>query len=170
MSSISKNTNVYPLVVLVSILYIVYGVLQIYNGIIVWWLTYLSLKPLQLGFSFNGVYIPNAFPEPFSGIFLIVISAVFLKATYLYYKGYEKHRGFLFMGWLLAMMMLVLNITVIVADILDVYYPLVWGGTVDEGWTLASDTWGIAPHLFIGIIALPIYWSIKDMIKELMPG
>ncbi len=170
MSSKNKYIYVYPLVVLISILYIVYGVLQIYNGVIEWWLTYISLKPMQLGFSFNNAYIPNAFPEPFSGMFLIVISAVFLKATYLYYKGYEKHRGFLFIGWLLAMMMLVLNITVIVADILDIYYPLIWGGAIDGGWTLASDSWGIAPHLIIGIIALPIYWSIKDMIKELMPG
>ena len=67
-------------------------------------------------------------------------------------------------------MMLILNITVIIADILDVYYPSLWGETIEEGWALASDRWGIAPHLIIGIIALPIYWSVKDMIKELIPG
>lgn len=160
----------YFLVTIVAFLYIVYGVLQIYNGVIRWWITWLNLKSLQLGFRFAGTYIPNAFPEPFSGIFLIVISTVFLKATYLYYKGYEKHRGFLLIGWILSMMMLILNITVIVADILDIYYPLLWGGEIEGGWTLAEDAWGIAPHLIIGIIALPIYWSVKDMIKELIPG
>jgi len=161
---------IYPLTIIISLLYILYGIIQIYNGLIEWWITWAGLKMFQLGIKVAGTYIPNSFPEPFSGIFLIVIGLVFFKAAYLYYKKNERYRGYLLVGWILAMMMLILNIVVILADILDVYYPLLWGGEIEEGWTLAGDTWGIAPHLIIGIIASPIYFSIKDLIKELIPG
>jgi len=160
----------YTLTAIATLLYILYGSIQIYNGFVEWWVRWSGLKTIQLGIKFAGTYIPNSFPEPFSGIFLIIIGLVFLKATYLYYKGIEKHRGYLLVGWILAMMMLILNIVVILADILDVYYPLLWGGEIGEGWTLAGDAWGIAPHLIIGIIVSPTYFSVKDLIRELIPG
>ncbi len=155
---------------LISLLYIIYGAIQIYNGLIEWWLPWVGLEAIQLGVEIAGAYIPNSFPEPFSGIFLIVIGAVFLKALYLNFKGLEEYRGFLLAGWILAMMLLAVNVVVIAADILDVYYPLLWGGEVEESWSLASDAWGLAPHLIIGLLALPLYFAVKDLVWELMPG
>jgi len=161
---------VYPVTIVISFLYILYGLIQVYNGFVEWWLPWTGLEKIQLGVKLAGAYIPNSFPEPFSGIFLIVIGLVFLKATYLYFKRDEKYRGYLLVGWILAIMMLVLNVVVILADILDTYYPLLWGEEVEEGWTLAGDAWGIAPHLVIGVIASPIYFAVKDLIRELIPG
>ncbi len=155
---------------LISFLYILYGTLQLYNGLLEWWFSWIGLGAVQLGIKLAGAYIPNSFPEPFSGIFLIVIGAVFLKAIYLRYRGLDEYRGFLLAGWALAMIMMAVNIIVIIADILDIYYPLLWGGEIGEGWKLASDAWGLAPHLVIGLLASPLYFTVKDLIKELMPG
>ncbi len=160
----------YLLTLVVSILYFLYGSIQFYNGLIEWWFSWTGLSIIQLGFKFAGTYIPNTFPEAFSGVFLIIIGAVFTKALYLYSKGEREYRGFLFVGWLLSMLMLLLNLTVLFADILDTYYPLLWGGSIEKSWSLAGDTWGIAPHFIIGVIASPMYWSVKDLLKELLPG
>ncbi len=154
----------------ISLLYIVYGVIQIYNGLVEWWLPWTGLPILQLGVKVAGAYVPNSFPEPFSGIFLVVIGGVFLKVVYLQSKGLEEYRGYLLAGWILAMIMLAVNATVIVADILDTYYPLLWGGKIEESWSLASDAWGLAPHLIVGILASPLYFAVRDLIQELMPG
>jgi hypothetical protein len=165
-----KKIMIYLYVTVIALLYIIYGTLQVYNGIISWWITWLNLELLQLGFNYAGAYIPNAFPEPFSGIFLIVIGAVYLKTVYLYYKKLDRYRGYLLVGWILSMLMLALNIVVILADILDTYYPLIWSGEIEEAWTLANDTWGMAPHLVIGIIASPLYLAVRDLIRQLIPG
>ncbi len=154
----------------ISFLYIVYGAIQVYNGVIDWWFPWAGLSTLQLGIRLAGAYIPNSFPEPFSGIFLIVVGTVFLKAVYLQSKGLKEYRGYLLAGWILAMIMLAVNATVIVADILDTYYPLLWGEEIEEFWSLASDPWGLAPHLIVGILASPLYFAVRDLVQELMPG
>ena len=157
-------------IIVISILYLIYGALQFYNGIVDWWLPWLGSE-VQLGFRVLDTYIPNVFPDPFSGLSLMIIGSLLIRAVQLSRSNYVKGLGFLFVGWLLGMILMALNISVIFADVLDAYYPLVWGESV-EGWTLASDPWGIAPHLLIGILIIPIYWStkgIKEIIRGLMP-
>jgi hypothetical protein len=176
MASLLKNddlkisTNWKAYIIAVSALYLAYGLLQFYNGIVDWWLPWAGSE-VQLGFKVLGTYIPNAFPDPFSGISLMIVGLILLRAIQLYRSDYAKGLGFLFVGWLLAVILMILNTLVIFADILDAYYPLVWGESV-EGWTLASDAWGIAPHLILGILAIPVYWStrgIKMIIRGLTP-
>jgi hypothetical protein len=154
-------------IIAISALYLIYGLLQFYDGIVDWWLPWLG-NEVQLGIKVLDTYIPNTFPDPFSGLSLVIVGLLLLRATQLYRSNHVKGLGFLFVGWLLATILMTLNALVIFADILDAYYPLVWGESV-EGWTLASDAWGVAPHLLIGILALPIYWSTKG-IKEIIRG
>ena len=154
-----------------SALYLVYGALQFYNGLVDWWFPWVGSK-INLGIDVLGTHIPNIFPDPFSGLSLIIVGLVFIEAIQLYYQSsYIKAAGFLFIGWFLGMILMALNALVIFANVLDAYYPLLWGEGV-SGWTLASDPWGIAPHLVIGVLAVPIYWfarSVREILKGLMP-
>ena len=136
---------------------------------VAWWIPRIKEYEIQLGVRIGGTYIPNAFPDPFSGIALIIIGAIFARSVYLSEKNPELSDGFLFVGWILALLMLILNLVVLAADILDAYYPLLWGGEIEEPWTLESDPWGISPHLILGVIAVPIYWKIKHLLKQLLP-
>jgi hypothetical protein len=157
---------------LIATLYLVYGSLQLYNGIIEWWLPWLGGE-VQLGIKVLDTYIPYVFPDPFSGISLVIVGLILVKGVRLYQNGEDaKALGFLSVGWMLGIVLMILNILVIFANILDAYYPLLWGESIEEGWSLATDSWGIAPHLVLGVLALPVYWSttgIKEVIKGLMP-
>ncbi len=156
----------YTLAALLSVLYVIYGALQLYNGIADWWFPWMG-GGAQLGFGLGESYVPNVFPDPFSGLALVVIGAIFARAFLLFVRREESSRGFLFVGWILALMMLILNLTVLLADILDTYYPLIWGGEV-EMWTLGTDPWGISPHLVLGAIAALIYPEIRDVLRQLV--
>jgi hypothetical protein len=170
-----KDLRISPIVrgyiLIISILYIVYGLLQFYNGIGYTWIPWLG-NEINLGVNVLDTYIPNAFPDPFSGLTLIIVGLILARSIQLYHRAdYVKATGFLFVGWTLGVILMILNILIILADILDAYYPLIWGESV-EGWTLSSDPWGIAPHLIIGILLLPVYWhttSIKQIIRGLIP-
>ena len=155
-------------ILVISLLYLTYGVVQLYNGVIGWWLPWLG-RTVQIGVPVLDTYIPNAFPDIFSGFVLLTVGAVLLRAAYLNHLGDEKYYGHLFVGWLLAMILMILNILVIVADILDVYYPLVWGGEIEEGWSLAGDAWGIAPHLVLGLLLTVFYPEMRGILRELSP-
>ena len=159
----------YILASILSILYPIYGAIQFYKGAIAWWLPWIGGEEIQLGVKVGDAYIPNTFPDPFSGIILIIIGVIFARSIYLSKRDPKLAEGFLFVGWILASMMLILNLVVLAADILDTYYPLVWGGEIEEPWTLGSDPWGISPHLILGIIATPIYSKIKHLLKQLIP-
>ncbi|NIA10627.1 MAG: hypothetical protein GWP10_13095 [Nitrospiraceae bacterium] len=161
---IEKGSWIYILII--SLLYLIYGIIQFYNGLVSWWIPWLGGN-IQPGFNILDTYIPNTFPDVFSGFILIIVGALLIRAIYLNYINDERSFGFLFVGWLLAMVLMVLNLLVIFADMLDAYYPLVWGESIEEGWTLAGDTWGIAPHLILGLLLLPFYPKMKWMIKEL---
>jgi len=163
---IGTRANIY--ILMISILYLIYGIVQFYNGIVAWWLPWLG-GSIQIGASILDTYIPNAFPDVFSGFVLLTVGAVLLKGVYLRYLGNEKYYGHIFVGWLLAMILMFLNILVIIADILDAYYPLIWGGGIEEGWSLAGDAWGIAPHLVLGLLLTPLYLRMKSILKELSP-
>ena len=164
-----KDSPIHILALILSILYPLYGAIQFYKGAVAWWLPWIRGKEIQLGVKVGDAYIPNTFPDPFSGIILIVIGVVFARSIYLSKKNPGLADGFLFMGWILALLMLILNLVVLAADILDTYYPLIWGGEIEEPWTLGSDPWGISPHLILGIIATPIYSMIKPLLKQLIP-
>jgi len=142
--------------------YILYGIIQFYNGVANIW----SWKILQLGILIGGAYVPNAFPDAFSGIVLITVGGLFLKAQYLKNK---KYQGYLFVACSLAILLMLLNVLVILANILDAYYPLLWGETVEEGWVLAQDSWGIGPHIILGILLSPYYPATIELWKELKP-
>jgi len=159
----------YILASILSILYPIYGAIQFYKGAVAWWLPWIGGEEVQLGVKVGDAYIPNTFPDPFSGIILIVIGVVFARSIYLSKRDPGLADGFLLVGWILALMMLILNLVVLAADILDTYYPLLWGGEIEEPWTLKSDPWGISPHLILGIIAAPIYPKIKHLLKQLIP-
>jgi len=154
---------------ILSILYPIYGAIQFYKGAIAWWLPWIGEEEIQLGVKVGDAYIPNIFPDPLSGIILIVIGVIFARSIYLLRRNPRLSEGFLFVGWVLALLMLILNLVVLAADILDTYYPLLWGGKIEEPWTLESDPWGISPHLVLGVIAVPIYWKIKYLLKQLLP-
>ena len=159
----------YILASILSILYPIYGAIQFYKGAVAWWFPWIGGGEIQLGVKVGESYIPNTFPDPFSGIILIVVGVVFARSIYLSKRNPGLADGFLFMGWILALLMLILNLVVLAADILDAYYPLLWGGEIEEPWTLESDPWGISPHLILGVIAAPIYPKIKHLLKQLMP-
>ena len=167
MSRVDSST--YILASIVSILYPVYGAIQFYKGAVAWWFPWMGGEEIQLGVRVGEAYIPNAFPDPFSGIILIIIGAIFARSFYLSGRNPKLSEGFLLVGWILALLMLILNLVVLAADILDAYYPLLWGGEIEEPWTLGSDPWGISPHLILGLIAAPIYPKIKHLLKQLMP-
>jgi len=167
MSRVDSST--YILASILSILYPIYGAIQFYKGAVAWWLPWIGGGEIQLGVKVGESYIPNAFPDPFSGIILIVIGVVFARSIYLSKRNPGLADGFLFVGWILALLMLILNLVVLAADILDTYYPLIWGGEIEEPWTLESDPWGISPHLILGVIAAPIYPKIKHLLKQLIP-
>ena len=159
--------NYYLLVAIGAILYLFYGLIQLYNGVISWWFPWIG-RNIQVAVCINSAYIPNSFPDPFSGFSLIIIGLILIKALYLYSKGSEKHEGWLFVGWVLSLLMLLLNMIILFANILDAYYPILWGGEPGE-WSLAMDPWGIAPHSIVGIILLPLYFKVKKFIKEISP-
>jgi len=161
----SRSTVYYGAVL--GLLYIVYGIVQLYNGAANWWLGREEL--LQLGIRAFGTYIPNAFPDPFSGLALVTVGLLFLDSLYHYARGNMKYVGYLFTAWLLSMVMLTLNVVEIVAIILDAYYPLLYGVEPNYEWSLASDPWGVAPHLVLGLLSLPLYFDLRSFIRELMP-
>jgi len=167
MSRVDSST--YILASILSILYPVYGAIQFYKGAVAWWFPWMGGEEIQLGVRVGEAYIPNAFPDPFSGMILIVIGVIFARSIYLSKRNPGLADGFLFVGWILALLMLILNLVVLAADILDTYYPLIWGEEIEEPWTLESDPWGISPHLILGVIATPIYPKIKHLLKQLMP-
>ena len=163
---VGKKESIYIFVV--SFLYLGYGIMQFYNGIIAWWLPWLEGN-VQVGIPVLDTYIPNTFPDVFSGLVLLTVGVVLLRAVYLNHLGDKKYHGYLFVGWVLAVILVILNILVIIADILDVYYPLVWGEMIEEGWSLARDAWGIAPHLILGLLLTPFYPKMKNILIELSP-
>jgi len=150
-----------------GLLYIVYGIIQLYNGVASWWLRREEL--MQLGVRALGTCIPNAFPDPFSGMALVTVGLLFLVSLYHCARGNAKHMGYLFAAWLLSMVMLALNVVEIIASILDAYYPLLYGGEPNYEWSLALDPWGMAPHLVLGLLSLPLYLDLRGFIGELMP-
>ena len=158
---IGKNEGYYILIM--GILYLVYGILQVYNGLASSWIPWLPGN-LQLGIPILGTYIPNTFPDFFSGLVLLTVGAILVKAVNL--RSGSKAYGFLFVGWLMAVILLTLNILIVSADILDAYYPLLWGGDV-AGWSLAEDPWGIGPHLVLGLLLLPLYPKMKGILEGL---
>lgn len=162
---IGTNESIY--IFIISLLYLVYGVLQFYNGM-TGWVSHLG-GTLQIGVPVLGTYIPFVFPSIFSGLALFTVGALLLKGVYMWHQGDKKYRGYVFVGWAMAMLLMALNILVMVADILDTYYPLVWGGEVEEGWSLAGDAWGIAPHLVFGLLLVPFYPKMKGFLEELSP-
>ena len=163
---IGKKESIY--IFMISLLYLGYGIMQFYNGIIAWWLPWMG-GSVQVGIPVLDTYIPNAFPDVFSGLVLLTVGVVLLRAVYLNHLGDEKYHGYLFVGWLLAIILMILNILVIIADILDAYYPLLWGEVIEEGWSLAGDAWGIAPHLILGLFLTPFYPKMKNILIELSP-
>ena len=152
---------------LVGFMYAVYGLLQAYNGVATWFLG--EGSSLQLGVKLFDAYIPNAFPDPFSGLALATTGLMFLSASYHGVRGFAKYKGYLFAAWLLSTVMLVLNVVELLASVLDAYYPLLYGGEPNYEWSLASDAWGIAPHLLLGILALPVYLDLEEFVGELLP-
>ena len=165
----NRDSSIYILASILSILYPLYGAVQLYKGAVAWWIPWIGREEIQLGVRISEAYIPNAFPDPFSGMILIIVGVVFARSIYLLRRNPGLSEGFLFVGWILALLMLILNLVVLAADILDTYYPLLWGGEIEEPWTLGSDPWGISPHLILGVIAAPIYWKIKHLLKQLIP-
>ena len=161
---IEKGNWIYILII--SLLYLIYGIIQFYNGLISWWMPWLG-KNIQLGLNVFDTHIPNTFPDVFSGFVLIIIGALLMRGVYLSYINDKKSFSFLFVGWLLGIILMILNLLVIFANILDIYYPLVWGESIEEGWTLAGDAWGIAPHLILGLLLLPFYPKMKSVLREL---
>jgi len=164
-----KDSPIHILALILSVLYPLYGAIQLYKGAVAWWLPWIGGGEIQLGVKVGDAYIPNIFPDPFSGIILIIIGIIFARSIYLSKRNPGLAEGFLFVGWILASSMLILNLVVLAADILDTYYPLIWGGEVEEPWTLGSDPWGISPHLILGVIAAPIHWRTKYLLKQLIP-
>ena len=159
-----KNIQYYE--TFLGLLYILYGILQVYNGVTNWWLQ--GEKQIQLGIKIFEVWVPNTFPDPFSGFTLITTGLLFLVAVYYSKQGFTKYIGYLFVAWLLAMIMLTLNIIEIIASFLDAYYPLLYSEKPNFEWNLSTDTWGIAPHFILGLLSSPLYFDLSNFIKELM--
>lgn len=146
-----------------GILYLLYGFLQVYNALE--WNVQENI--LQLGIEIYGTYIPNAFSDVFSGIALTTVGLLFLTATYYLLKKSEYYIGYFFAAWLLSVLLMLLNIVELLANFMDAYYPILLGYEPGE-WSLATDPWGIAPHLILGALASPLYPLFRDFIKELV--
>ncbi|PUA31947.1 MAG: hypothetical protein B7O98_08145 [Zestosphaera tikiterensis] len=155
-------------VLAVATLYVIYGLLQLYNGVISWWFPWVESR-VNLSVNFLDVRIPNIFPDPFSGLVLTLVGLILVRSIQLHNKRlYVKAAGFLFVGWVLGVILMVLNVLIIVSDIIAAYYPLLWGSEV-EGWSLATDPWGISPHLLLGILLIPLYFFVSS-IREVIRG
>jgi len=146
-----------------GILYVLYGFLQVYNGLISWGL---QGDVLQLGIEIYETSIPNVFPDVFSGVALTTTGLLFLTSTYHSLKKSEYYRGYIFAAWLLSILLMLLNIVELFASFIDAYYPFLLGYKPGE-WSLATDPWGIAPHLILGALAAPLYLVFRDFIREL---
>jgi hypothetical protein len=153
--------------VLLGLFYTFYGLLQIYNGILA---IFTSGSPIQFGIEINNVFVPNVFSDPFAGLGLVTVGALLFYAAY--YDLHDKNRsqGYLLAAWILAISLLLLNVVEFVANILDAYYPLVFGLEPNYIWSLDSDAWGISPQLVLGIFMLPFYFKLKLLIRELFPS
>jgi len=147
-------------------LYVLYGIIQVYNGVCSWWLG--GGAKAQLGMEVKGVVIPNAFPDPFSGFALITTGLLFLSALYYSARDGRGYKGYLLAGWMLAVVMMALNVIEIASSMLTAYYPVLLGEE-PETWSLAEDPWGVAPHMVLGLLALPLYVELKGMLRELFP-
>jgi len=161
---LSKWSRAYALAM--ATLYLLYGLLQLYNGLAAWWLPWLG-DHVELCIRVLDICVPNTFPDPFSGLVLMLVGLILVRAVYLYSReNYVKAASFLFAGWAFGVLLMILNVLMLLADILGAYYPLLLGGEA-TGWSLASDPWGIAPHMILGALLLPLYLSAES-IREIL--
>ena len=93
-----KDNSIHILASILSILYPIYGAIQFYKGAVAWWLPWIGGEEIQLGVKVGDAYIPNTFPDPFSGIILIIIGVIFARSIYLSKRKPELADGFLFVG------------------------------------------------------------------------
>ncbi len=149
-----------------SILYIFYGLVQTLNGLV----SIVSIEPIQICIKLGSICIPNIFPDFFAGVSLLTIGLLFITTLYYHRVDKKKSEGYLLVGWILAVLLFILNILEIAANILDAYYPIIFGKEPNFIWSLSTDPWGFAPQLLLGILSLPIYSSIKSYLTELFPG
>jgi len=163
------SARVKAYVLAIATLYVIYGLLQLYNGVISWWFPWVESR-VNLSINVLDVHIPNIFPDPFSGLVLTLVGLMLVRSIQLHNRRlYIKATGFLFVGWVLGIVLMILNVLIIISDIIAAYYPLIWGSEV-EGWNLAADPWGISPHLLLGVLLIPLYFfvsSIREIIKGL---
>ncbi len=149
---------------IIGILYILYGIIQVLNG----FSSIFSLGELYvMCLKVSDMCIPNIFPDIFSGIGLLTIGILFVYS--LYHKEETKSAGYLLVGWILGILLLGLNIVEIVSNIIDAYYPIIFGREPNFDWSLSTDGWGIAPHIILGLFILPLYYKYREQLAELFP-
>ncbi|MCD6563484.1 MAG: hypothetical protein J7K23_06160 [Thermoproteales archaeon] len=159
-----KIDKIYTL--LIGDMYLFFGFVQFLNGLSS---IFLGFIPFNTCISVSGICIPNIFPDVFSGIALLTTGLLFVSSLYFYGRDVIKAKGYFLVGWILAILMLGLNIVEILSNILDAYYPILFGGEPNFVWSICEDSWGIAPHLLLGLLILPMYFENKIYLSELFP-
>jgi len=138
--------------VLVGLLYALYGLLELANGVVNWW-TPFSLD-LQLGVKVAGAVVPYAMSDPFSGLALLVTGLVFLRGAGPIARGEAEAWGYATVALLLSGTVAAVSLLVAAADALDAYYPLLWGSEPRGDWSPLRDPWLLNPGLLLSPLTL----------------
>ena len=140
----------------VGILYLIYGVIEFTNGFITWWTP--SELNIQFGVKISeDVYIPNTMADPFAGLVLIIVGSIILRTAKHVWNENTESWGFATVSLLLAGAVAVLSISIITADCLDAYYPLLWGGEPNDLWNFLGDPWSLNPGLVLFPLTIPLF-------------
>ena len=145
---------------IVGILYLVYGFLEFIKGVIAWWLPWIKFPVAELSATirFNNIRlnIPNLIADPFAGLVLIFTSLVYFRAVTYFRENKIDGWGFLIVGVILSVALAFLNILIVLADAIEAYYPLLWGQKPNESWNILTDEWMFNPMMILGVLILPL--------------
>ena len=161
----------------VAVLYLAYGLYEFIVGATSWWMPWIRLPELQLGFPLYAnvdreivaVYVPKVIVDPFAGLVLLVVSLVFAKASVSLFRKRVDGWSFTTVGLLLAGALFVLNVLIVLADWMDAYYPLLWSGEPNSAWSILTDDWMFNPMMILFVLALPltaVYLKKEEFIRE----
>lgn len=154
---------------IISLLYLIYGIIEVVNGAVSWWLPWIGELNVQIGVPVTinefTLYVPNSMSDPFAGLVLIILSTIFLRAALKLRKVEVEAWSFTVVGLLLSGILAGLDLLIIFADFLDSYYPIIFGGEAAE-WAILTDEWFMNPMFVLFILAIPlikVYWMKEEL-------
>ena len=139
MQTESKSNLIMTYSGIIGILYLIYGVAEILYS---------------AGIDFNTYFVFPFWSDPFAGFSLIVVGLIFLTPLISKNKGYNEKLAYVYVGGLIASLLLVIHVLVLLSDFIEWYILL---NEEFVGWTMWSD---INPAIPLGIVALPAVYLL----------